>query len=130
MNFEIIPAIDLLDGRCVRLLQGRAEDETVYSDDPVAMALHWQQQKVRDTAMTPSARMLEEMRENGESFYEFARRKSAEHHRYFDSREIDTARLQEFGVLASDSLEMQQQREAADHGSFAEFLDNYFKDRL
>ena len=97
---------------------------------PYLAALHWQQQKVRDTAMTPSARMLEEMRENGESFYEFARRKSAEHHRYFDSREIDTARLQEFGVLASDSHEMQQQREAADHGSFAEFLDNYFKDRL
>ena len=38
---EILPAIDLKGGRCVRLVQGRAEDETVYSDDPVAMALHW-----------------------------------------------------------------------------------------
>ncbi|MBN1557942.1 MAG: 1-(5-phosphoribosyl)-5-[(5-phosphoribosylamino)methylideneamino]imidazole-4-carboxamide isomerase [Lentisphaerae bacterium] len=37
----IIPAIDLKDGRCVRLRQGRAEDATVYGDDPVAMARHW-----------------------------------------------------------------------------------------
>ncbi|HIE26023.1 TPA: 1-(5-phosphoribosyl)-5-[(5-phosphoribosylamino)methylideneamino]imidazole-4-carboxamide isomerase [Candidatus Poribacteria bacterium] len=38
----VIPAIDLRDGKCVRLLQGRLEDETVFSDDPVAMALRWQ----------------------------------------------------------------------------------------
>jgi phosphoribosylformimino-5-aminoimidazole carboxamide ribotide isomerase len=38
----VIPAIDLKGGKCVRLLQGRAEDETVYSDNPVATALRWQ----------------------------------------------------------------------------------------
>lgn len=38
----IIPAIDLRHGKCVRLLQGRPEDETVFSDDPVAMAMRWQ----------------------------------------------------------------------------------------
>jgi len=37
----IIPAIDLKDGRCVRLQQGRMESATVFSDDPVAMARHW-----------------------------------------------------------------------------------------
>lgn len=37
----VIPAIDLKDGKCVRLRQGRMEDDTVYSDDPVAMALNW-----------------------------------------------------------------------------------------
>ncbi len=41
---EIIPAIDLKQGRCVRLKQGRMEDETVFSEDPAAMALHWQEQ--------------------------------------------------------------------------------------
>lgn len=39
----IIPAIDLKEGRCVRLLQGRKEDETVYSDDPAAVARQWQE---------------------------------------------------------------------------------------
>ena len=37
----IIPAVDLRGGRCVRLREGRAEAETVFSDDPVAMARHW-----------------------------------------------------------------------------------------
>jgi phosphoribosylformimino-5-aminoimidazole carboxamide ribotide isomerase len=37
----LIPAIDLKDGKCVRLRQGRMEDETVFSDDPVAVAERW-----------------------------------------------------------------------------------------
>jgi phosphoribosylformimino-5-aminoimidazole carboxamide ribotide isomerase len=37
----IIPAIDLKDGHCVRLEQGRMESATVFSEDPVAMARHW-----------------------------------------------------------------------------------------
>lgn len=37
----LIPAIDLKDGKCVRLRQGRMDDETVFSDDPVAMAERW-----------------------------------------------------------------------------------------
>ena len=40
---EAIPAVDLKGGRCVRLRQGRMDDETVFSDDPVAMALKWQE---------------------------------------------------------------------------------------
>ncbi len=47
LNFElgtmiVIPAVDIKDGRCVRLLQGRMEDETVYSETPWKMALKWQ----------------------------------------------------------------------------------------
>lgn len=37
----LIPAIDLKDGKCVRLRQGRMDDETVFSDDPVEMASRW-----------------------------------------------------------------------------------------
>jgi len=37
----IIPAIDLKDGKCVRLIQGRMQEETVYSDDPEAVARRW-----------------------------------------------------------------------------------------
>lgn len=37
----LIPAIDLKDGQCVRLKQGRMEDDTVFSDDPVAVAGRW-----------------------------------------------------------------------------------------
>jgi phosphoribosylformimino-5-aminoimidazole carboxamide ribotide isomerase len=40
----LIPAIDLKDGQCVRLRQGRMDDDTVYSEDPVAMARRWVEQ--------------------------------------------------------------------------------------
>ena len=40
----ILPAIDLKDGRCVRLRQGRADDVTVYGDDPAAQAADWRAQ--------------------------------------------------------------------------------------
>ncbi len=39
----LIPAIDLKEGRCVRLEQGRMEDVTVFSDDPVAMVGRWRE---------------------------------------------------------------------------------------
>lgn len=44
---ELYPAIDLRGGRCVRLLQGQFDAETVYSDDPVQTALRWQSEGTR-----------------------------------------------------------------------------------
>ncbi len=41
-SFELIPAIDLKGGHCVRLKQGRMDDATDYGDDPAAMAMRWQ----------------------------------------------------------------------------------------
>ena len=41
---KIIPAVDIRGGRCVRLTQGKEDQETVYSDDPLAMAEHWDEQ--------------------------------------------------------------------------------------
>jgi phosphoribosylformimino-5-aminoimidazole carboxamide ribotide isomerase len=44
VTFEVIPAIDLRGGRCVRLLQGDYAKETAYSEDPVAVARQWAEQ--------------------------------------------------------------------------------------
>lgn len=41
---EIIPAIDMMDGRCVRLRQGKFDDVTVFADDPAEMARQWANQ--------------------------------------------------------------------------------------
>lgn len=46
-TFTIFPAIDLKNGKCVRLLQGRADAETVYGEDPLATARAWQKQGAR-----------------------------------------------------------------------------------
>ncbi len=43
----IIPAVDIKQGKCVRLLQGRMEDATQYSDDPATMAVKWEKQGAR-----------------------------------------------------------------------------------
>jgi phosphoribosylformimino-5-aminoimidazole carboxamide ribotide isomerase len=41
----VIPAVDLKDGRCVRLSQGRMDQESVYSEHPVEMAMHWESKR-------------------------------------------------------------------------------------
>ncbi|PIE40813.1 MAG: 1-(5-phosphoribosyl)-5-[(5-phosphoribosylamino)methylideneamino]imidazole-4-carboxamide isomerase [Gammaproteobacteria bacterium] len=43
----IIPAIDLKDGKCVRLRQGKMDDETIFSDNPVEVASQWVEQGAR-----------------------------------------------------------------------------------
>ncbi|MES9971461.1 MAG: 1-(5-phosphoribosyl)-5-[(5-phosphoribosylamino)methylideneamino]imidazole-4-carboxamide isomerase [Candidatus Thiodiazotropha sp.] len=43
----LIPAIDLKDGQCVRLRQGRMEDDTVFSDNPLEMASRWIEEGAR-----------------------------------------------------------------------------------
>lgn len=44
---EIIPAIDIRGGRCVRLLQGKFDQETVYAADPVEVARRWESEGAR-----------------------------------------------------------------------------------
>lgn len=44
---EIIPAIDVKDGKCVRLLQGREDSGTVYAADPVGVAVRWSSEGAR-----------------------------------------------------------------------------------
>ena len=44
VEFELIPAIDIKDGKCVRLQEGKADQATEYGDDPVAMALKWERE--------------------------------------------------------------------------------------
>lgn len=44
---QLIPAIDLKDGQCVRLKQGLMEEATIFSDSPAQTALHWKKQGAR-----------------------------------------------------------------------------------
>ena len=47
VDFELIPAIDVLGGRCVRLSQGRYDEATVYDEDPAAVAARFASQPLR-----------------------------------------------------------------------------------
>lgn len=46
-GFTIFPAIDIKEGKCVRLFQGKREDETVFHDDPVEVAKKWESEGAR-----------------------------------------------------------------------------------
>ena len=47
MKFEILPAIDLRDGKCVRLVRGDYAQETIYNDNPVVVARQWESEGAR-----------------------------------------------------------------------------------
>ncbi|MDI5890410.1 1-(5-phosphoribosyl)-5-[(5-phosphoribosylamino)methylideneamino]imidazole-4-carboxamide isomerase [Halomonas rhizosphaerae] len=69
----VIPAIDLKDGKCVRLKQGRMDDATTYGDDPVAMAARWVEAGVRRLHLVDLNGAFEGTPVNGEAVTAIAR---------------------------------------------------------
>jgi phosphoribosylformimino-5-aminoimidazole carboxamide ribotide isomerase len=61
---QLIPAIDLQDGECVRLFQGKQDQSTRYSDDPVGMAQHWVQEGAQRLHLVDLDGAFEEPSEN------------------------------------------------------------------
>ncbi|MEN8762702.1 MAG: glutamate--cysteine ligase [Thiogranum sp.] len=94
--------------------------------EPYCAALQAQQQKIRDPELTPSARMLNEMRDRGEGFYHFAERLSRTHQHFFKNLPMRESRERYYAELAVKSLEDQRAWEAADEISFAQYLERYF----
>lgn len=69
----VIPAIDLKDGECVRLKQGRMDDATTYGDDPVAMAARWIEAGARRLHLVDLNGAFEGKPVNGEAVTAIAR---------------------------------------------------------
>ncbi len=112
---EMQPVAALLDGA---------------ADGAHARSLAAQLEKVRDPTLTPSARILREMRESGEGFFVFAKRLSEAHREHFRHRPIAPARQALFDDLAIESVRRQREVEAADDLGFDEFLARYFAQRI
>jgi len=93
---------------------------------PYKEALQQQTEKIMHPDMTPSAQMLDEMREVGEAFYFFAKRMSKKHNEYFKGLELPADRKAFFDAEVSASLEKQRQIEEADNVSLDEYLESYF----
>ena len=81
-----------------------------------------------DVQNTPSARVLTELGETGESFFEFASRKSREQEQYFKDLPMTEAQIARFDRLAQESLVEQRHVEESDEISFDEYLDQFFSD--
>lgn len=94
---------------------------------PYTVALRAQQDKVQDVSRTPSARLLAEMAQTGEDFFAVALRMSRVHKDYFLSLPApNEGRLAEFEVEARESLAKQAAVEAAQTGTFDDYLADYF----
>jgi glutamate--cysteine ligase len=89
-------------------------------------ALLSQREKVLEPDLTPSARMIAEMRANKEGFFHFARRVSETHRDHFLGRQIDPDRRAHLERLSAESLSRQAAIESGDSVGFDEFLDRYF----
>ena len=99
------------------------------SDDlarPYSVSLAAQRAAVEDPSLTPSARILAEMRARGESFFRFAERMSVTHRQHFLHSPLAKADEAGFTAQAKGSLEKQTAIEAADKLSFDDYLHQYF----
>ena len=109
---SMLPICEVLDG-----IEGGAWFEDAIDD---------QLNKVRAPELTPSGKMLAEMRDNGEGFYQFARRLSHQHHRFFSERHLSAEKIAELDAKSRASIAAQQRLEAEPQAPFAEFLADYF----
>lgn len=100
------------------------------ADRPYARAVAEQQAAVADPGRTPSARMLREMRERGESFHAFARRMSLAHRRHFQDLAPAPALARQLAELTETSLASQRAMEESDRLSFDDYLARYFAQKL
>ncbi|GAB6067270.1 glutamate--cysteine ligase [Methylothermus subterraneus] len=93
---------------------------------PYRASLEFHRQRLLNSELTPSARLLAQLQASGQSFARFALKKSQEHAAYFRGRPLPQDRLAWFAGISRRSLEEQRRIEAEDRLSFDEFLQNYF----
>jgi glutamate--cysteine ligase len=100
-----------------------AGDET----RPYTAALLAQREKISDSALTPSARLLAELQAGGEDFFAAGLRIARAHQDYFRSLPAPNAgRLAEFEEEARESHAKQAAMEAAQTGTFEDYLADWF----
>ena len=95
-------------------------------EKPYSQALATQQANIQEPDRLPSARVLAQMRERGESFVQFALRLSRQHETHFRGWELEPAISRLYREMAADSLRQQAEIEAADDLPFKTYLQRYF----
>lgn len=90
-----------------------------------ARSLAVQRAKLADASLTPSARVLQTMRDKQQSFLQFALAQSERHAAHFLSRPLDAQAMAQFEALARESLDGQAKLEREEVGSFDAFVNAY-----
>jgi glutamate--cysteine ligase len=97
-----------------------------HGSDLYGTSLSRQTDCVMDPGLTTSARMLNQMRENGEGFFDFAKRMSMKHYKYFNSLTLSSERKQLLEKAAMESIAQQHNIESEDAVDFDEYLRQYY----
>lgn len=100
--------------------------DEVNGGDLYMQALNTQKEKFQNPDLTPSARMLAEMHETDEAFFNLAFRKSQEHLKFFQENKLSEERRQAFKAAAEASLKVQQEKEGSEQLSMDDYLEKYF----
>jgi glutamate--cysteine ligase len=111
--------LDCMQGLCEMLDHGEPRR-------PYSSALEMQRAKIEEVERTPSARLMAEMRQSGESFFHLAQRMSRLHKDYFlDLYPPNERRLAEFAAAAEESHQAQRRIESSDRMDFDSYLTQY-----
>ncbi len=114
--------LDAMQGLCEMLDHGEPAR-------PYTTALEQQRAKIEDVERTPSARLLADMRDSGETFFEMAQRMSKTHKDYFlGLYPPNERRLADFSAAAQESHAAQQRIERGDRVDFDRYLAEYLAD--
>lgn len=123
----IFPAVDIKDGVCVRLVQGRKDDQKVYGQDPVEMAVMWEKQGARWLHVVDLDGAFSGVPRNQDLIRRIASRLSVPVQLGGGIRDIETAR----GYLnAGVARVIIGTRAQADEGFVAQLLDTFGPDRI
>ena len=131
------PNLDLLNGERVVSRDEWAKDilaecqilaelfDKATNSDLYSYAVAEQITKVNDPSLTPSARMIAIMSQQGIPFFRFAMNQSIAHKGYFDEHPLRGSQLARHQAVSFKSLDRQQEIESADRDDFDTFLENY-----
>jgi len=118
-------------GEILDVMQGYAALlDDVHGSDNYSRSLKNQKQAIDNPEYTPSAKMLDEMNQKGEGFYQYAMRMSQQHHEAFINKDLSEEQSQFYKSLATASLEQQKKIEQDNVLPFATFLQRYFAKTL
>lgn len=99
-------------------------------EKPYSASLNKQMERISHPDMTPSARMLDDMRQDSESFHRFAERMSREHFHHYKNLQLSAEQEQFYKDEARQSILKQAAIEEADNISFKEYLAEYLSQQL
>ena len=116
-------ALELID----KIAQVAARIDEGEGGDSYAESVRTMRELVEDSSSTPSARLLAELRESGDSFFEYAIGRARSHRDYFASiTPMSAQRHDEFAQEAAASIDRQKTIEASDEITFEQYLANYY----